>query len=166
MLGDKYLAADGIENVIRVLEGLEDDKIRDVDFIELNACSGGCVGGVLTVENPYVAQARIQNLRKYLPISLNHLKDEELEEFMWKGELEFSGEGFRLDEDIFKAMDKMEQMEEICAGLPGLDCGSCGSPTCRAMAEDIVKGIAKEGDCIHKLKESIQHIYDHLKNTI
>ncbi|MCH5202904.1 MAG: 4Fe-4S binding protein, partial [Oscillospiraceae bacterium] len=58
MLGSKYLAADGIENVIRVLEELEDDHIRDIEFIELNACSGGCIGGVLTVENPYVAQAR------------------------------------------------------------------------------------------------------------
>ena len=166
MLGDKYLAADGIENVIRVLEGLEDDKIRDVHFVELNACSGGCVGGILNVENPYVAQARIHNLRKYLPVSLNHLgSDFDINEFMWKGELEFSGEGFRLDEDIFKAMDKMEQMEKICETLPGLDCGSCGAPTCRAMAEDIVKGKAKETDCIHKLKKHIQNVYEQLKGT-
>ena len=166
MLGDKYLAADGIENVIRVLEGLEDDKIRDVDFVELNACNGGCVGGVLTIENPYVAQARIQNLRKYLPITLNHLDDNDIEEFLWKGELEYNGDGFKLDEDIFKAMDKMEQMEKICSTLPGLDCGSCGAPTCRAMAEDIVKGKAKETDCIHKLKAQIQSVYDQLKNTL
>lgn len=167
MLGDKYLAADGIENVLRVLEGLEDEHIRDVDFVELNACSGGCVGGVLTVENPYVAQARIQKLRKYLPVSLNHLDDDaDISEFMWKGELKFSGEGFRLDEDIFKAMDKMEQMEKICDTLPGLDCGSCGAPTCRAMAEDIVKGIAKETDCIHKLKAQIQSVYNQLKDTL
>ena len=53
----KYLAADGIENVIRVLEEIEDERIGDLDFIELNACSGGCVGGVLCVENPYVAKA-------------------------------------------------------------------------------------------------------------
>ncbi len=166
MLGDKYLAADGIENVIRVLEGLEDDKIHDVHFVELNACNGGCVGGILTVENPYVAQARIHNLRKYLPVSLNHLdSDFDISEFMWKGELEFNGEGFRLDEDIFKAMDKMEQMEKICDTLPGLDCGSCGAPTCRAMAEDIVKGIAKETDCIHKLKKHIQNVYEQLKGT-
>ena len=49
LLNDKYLAADGIENVIRVLEELEDERIRELDFIELNACSGGCVGGVLCV---------------------------------------------------------------------------------------------------------------------
>ena len=49
---DSYLAADGIENVIRVLEDLEDEKYRDLDFVELDACAGGCVGGVLQVENP------------------------------------------------------------------------------------------------------------------
>lgn len=166
MLGEKYLAADGIENVIRVLEELEDDHIKDVDFIELNACAGGCVGGVLTVENPYVAQARIQNLRKFMPVSLNHLEDKNVDDMMWKDELTFNAESFRLDEDIIKAMDMMEQMEEICATLPGLDCGSCGAPTCRAMAEDIVKGNAKETDCIFKLKEKIQNVYDQLKNTL
>ena len=164
MLGDKYLAADGIENVIRVLEELEDEHIHGVDFIELNACSGGCVGGVLAVENPYVAQARIQNLRKYLPVSLNHLEENDMDKMKWENELTFNAESFRLSDDIVEAIDMMEKMEEICKDLPGLDCGSCGAPTCRALAEDIVKGNAKETDCIHKLKEKIQNVYDQLGN--
>ncbi|MEG1873037.1 MAG: [Fe-Fe] hydrogenase large subunit C-terminal domain-containing protein, partial [Ruthenibacterium sp.] len=69
---DSYLAADGIENVIRVLEDLEDEKYRDLDFVELDACAGGCVGGVLQVENPYIAKAKIKKLRRYLPVSKNH----------------------------------------------------------------------------------------------
>ena len=166
MLGEKYLAADGIENVIRVLEELEDEHIHDVDFIELNACAGGCVGGVLTVENPYVAQARIQNLRKYMPVSLNHLNDRDLDVMFWENELTYNADSFRLSDDIMEAMDMMDKMEVICKDLPGLDCGSCGAPTCRALAEDIVKGNAKETDCIHKLKQKIQSVYDQLKNTI
>ncbi len=166
MLGEKYLAADGIENVIRVLEELEDEHIRDVDFIELNACSGGCVGGVLTVENPYVAQARIGNLRKYMPVSLNHLKEQDMDKMKWERELEFNADSFRLSDDLMEAMEMMDRMEQIYETLPKLDCGSCGAPTCRAMAEDIVKGNAKETDCIHKLKEKIQSVYDQLKNTL
>ena len=165
MLGDKYLAADGIENVIRVLEELEDEHIHGVDFIELNACSGGCVGGVLTVENPYVAQARIQILRKFLPVSLNHLEDGELERMMWENELAYDADIFRLDKDISKAMEMMSQMEEILEGLQHLDCGSCGAPTCRALAEDIVRGKAKETDCIFKLRAKMQNVYDQLKGT-
>ena len=61
---------------------------------------------------------------------------------------------------------EMDKMEKICADLPGLDCGSCGAPTCRAMAEDIVKGVAKETDCIHKLKAKIQSVYDQLSTTL
>ena len=166
MLGDKYLAADGIENVIRVLEELEDDHIRDVDFIELNACSGGCVGGVMTVENPYVAQARIHKLRKYLPVSLNHIEGRSIDDMCWSDELTFDADIFRLDEDLGKAMEMMTRIEEILEDLPKLDCGSCGAPTCRAMAEDIVRGKARETDCIHKLKAKIQNVYDQLKNTI
>ena len=47
----------------------------------------------------------------------------------------------------------MEQIEEIAAGLPGLDCGCCGAPNCRALAEDIVRGNAEQTDCIVILKE-------------
>ena len=39
----RVLAADGIENIIRVLEDLEDEKITGVDFVELTACPAGCV---------------------------------------------------------------------------------------------------------------------------
>ena len=60
----------------------------------------------------------------------------------------------------------MSHMEGIIENLPQLDCGSCGAPTCRALAEDIVRGKAKETDCIFKLRAKIQNVYDQLKNTI
>ena len=90
LLNEKYLAADGIENVIRVLEELEDERIRELDFVELNACSGGCVGGVLCVENGYVAKARLQRLRKYLPVSQNHLDGGVPRDMEWTEPLEFA----------------------------------------------------------------------------
>ena len=57
---------------------------------------------------------------------------------------------------IVEAMRKMEQMEDIVRRLPGYDCGSCGSPTCRTFAEDIVRGYCNEMDCIHILKEQLK----------
>ena len=66
---ENYLAADDIENVIRVLEDMEDQKFTNLRFVELNACNGGCVGGVLTVENPYVAEVKLKRLRKYMPVT-------------------------------------------------------------------------------------------------
>ena len=70
LLNDKIIAADGINNVISVLDQIEDGNIPPVDFVELNACPGGCVGGVLTIENPYVAKNRLHTLRRYMPVSL------------------------------------------------------------------------------------------------
>ena len=62
----------------------------------------------------------------------------------------------RLDDDIIEAMRKMEEMEQIVRSLPGYDCGSCGSPTCRTFAEDIVRGFATKMDCIHVLKDQLK----------
>ena len=50
---------------------------------------------------------------------------------------------------------KPARIDEIEKGLPGLDCGSCGSPTCHALAADIVGGHASEMNCIFKINERI-----------
>ena len=163
LLNDKYLAADGIENVIRVLEELEDERIRELDFIELNACFGGCVGGVLCVENAYVAKARLQRLRKYLPVSQNHLETEIPDYMAWHEKLEFAPV-LKLSGDINEAMRMMEEIDRICEQFPGLDCGSCGAPSCRALAEDVVHGLAKESDCIFIMREKIQDLANALSS--
>lgn len=156
LLREQYLAADGIENVINVLEGLEDEKFTDLDFIELNACSGGCVGGVLTVENPYVAKARLKKLKKYLPVSGVHMESEEIpDEMKWSKELEFAPV-LELSSDISTAMQMMSRIDEISKKLPGLDCGSCGAPSCRCLAEDVVRGEAKVSDCVFILKKQVR----------
>lgn len=64
-------------------------------------------------------------------------------------------ETLKLDADFSEALKKMDRIEEIHRKLPGLDCGSCGSPTCQALAEDIVRGYAREMDCLFLLKERV-----------
>lgn len=158
LLSDKYLAADGIENCIRVLDEIENGTLHNLEFVELNACTGGCVGGVLNVENPFIAKARLRSLRKYLPISRNHVKEPDVvpEELMFTAPLQTDG-AFRLADDRMTAIAKMAAIEQIYQGLPHLDCGSCGAPNCHALAEDIIKGEAMETDCLIKLREHFQH---------
>lgn len=162
LLTDNYLAADGIENVIKVLEDLEDQKIAPLDFIELNACSGGCVGGVLQVENPYVAKAKLKALRKYMPVARSHMKGEAPDYAFWGNSIEYTPV-FNLGSDIMESLEKMGQADEIEQRLPGLDCGSCGAPSCKALAEDIVRGVANEKDCIYLLRNYIHKMTDELK---
>ena len=163
LLNEKYLAADGIENVIRVLEELEDERIRELDFVELNACSGGCVGGVLCVENGYVAKARLPRLRKYLPVSQNHLDGGVPRDMEWTEPLEFAPV-LKLSQNLEEAMQMMEEIDVICEGLPGLDCGSCGAPSCRALAEDVVKGVARTSDCVFVMREQVKNVADTLSS--
>ena len=155
LLSETYLAADGIENVIRVLEDLEDQKFTNLEFIELNACSGGCVGGVLNVENPYVAMAKLKKIRKYLPVAGTHQRRDEIAG--WTRSIEYEPV-FKLGESMTESIRLMSRVAEIEKKFPGIDCGSCGAPSCRALAEDIVRGLASESDCIHILREYIHKI--------
>lgn len=153
LLCEKYLAADGMENILSVLEEMDGGtKLQSLEFAELNACPGGCVGGVLSVENAYVAKTRIQRLRKYLPVSYNHANMDDMEQLGWQRNLKYSNV-LEYSSDIEEAMEIMEQIDDLADALPGLDCGSCGAPSCRALAEDIVIRGAQKNDCVFVLRE-------------
>lgn len=164
LLEEQYLAADGIDQVMKVLDELEDDRLKDLDFVELNACPGGCVGGAAVVENPFVAKARIQRLRKYLPVSRNKFSEREVGALPleWDSALQYSPDQ-PLSEDMSLAMEKLRQIEELTETFPGLDCGACGAPSCRALAEDIVKGKAHRTDCLFILKQHLDHLFEQLR---
>ena len=155
LLSGKYLAADGIENCINVLDEIENGTIKDLDFVEFNACNGGCVGGTLNVENPYIAKARVRSLRKYLPISRNRVDGTEVADDVLSDADFFADVCGASMTDRMAAIKKMSQAEEIYRGLPHLDCGSCGAPNCQALAQDIVNGEATEADCLIKLRENL-----------
>ena len=163
LLIDRYIAADGIENVIKVLEDLEDGKIADLDFVELNSCIGGCVGGVLQVENPYIAKTKLTLLRKYMPVARTHLDGKNPEDMFWKKEIEFMPV-FRLGSNTRESLELMAKIDELLEELPGLDCGSCGAPSCRALAEDVIRGAASKRDCIHLLKKYLHKISSDLNS--
>lgn len=158
-LGEKYVAVDGMENVIRMLEEIEDGRLPDADFIELSACVEGCVGGCLTVENPFGAHMRIKKLMKGLPVSQNRFTREgaDRDVIRPKAQRDYIP-ALVLDHDRAAAMEKMMQIEDFEAKLPGLHCGSCGAPSCHAFAEDVVVGRAKEEDCIFKMRERVQYM--------
>ena len=157
LLRDNYLAADGIDNIIQVLDDLEDRKFEQLEFIELNACSGGCVGGILAVENPYAAKVKLKRLRKYLPVAGTHLEDNKGNEAFWTEDVIYEPV-FKIGRNMKESIEKLAKVEELCSKFPGLDCGSCGAPTCKALAEDIVRGVAKEEDCIHILRDYIHRL--------
>ncbi len=161
---ENALSVDGIHNVAALLEEIEMDKLNDIDYIEAMACQEGCVGGALTVENPFVARVKIRKLAeaagdKKLPAEVSALGRKLYPQsfFYWTEELT-ARPALQLDKDLSVAIRKMEKIGQLMTQLPGLDCGACGSPTCRSLAEDIVQGNAQLSDCIFILQEELEEL--------
>ena len=161
------LAIHGIDNVYEILEQISMNKMPQLDYVECNACQGGCLGGLLAAENKFVAESnlrqRIRNLREQEPAD----RQETMSRTMVLQDFPASAAYrkrlvprpmMQLDDDIMEAMKKFERMEEVLCELPGLDCGACGAPSCQGLAEDIVQGKAHEIDCIFKLRASVHKL--------
>ena len=162
---ENSMAVDGIENCIHVLEEIEDNRLRGLEFFEGAACTGGCVGGPLNFENNYVARSNVGRLASRDPNSdLNVASGMMTKYDLYDSESIKPNMAMKLDDDLVEAMKKMERIEKIYSELPGYDCGSCGSPTCRTFAEDIVQGDATPMDCIHKMKEQLRVMAQQMVN--
>ncbi len=150
----RCLAIDGVHNVMDFLEKVENEEIKDVDFLELRACDESCAGGVLTTQNRFLTVERLRKRAKYFK--------ENYSDFSKKDILKYSdylnqsiGIGkikprsmMKLDENMAEAMKKMRRVKEILKCLPDVDCGACGAPNCQALAEDIVQNRAVINHCI------------------
>lgn len=159
---DKVLAIDGIHNVIKIFEEIENDRITDIDFVEALSCTGGCLGGPLTIANVFIAKKTLQkHIREAVKKPADNDEKRSYKELVWTSDVEYKPV-MKLDSDFVKAMEKLEKLEKINAELPGLDCGACGAPNCRALAEDIVREIANETDCIFKLREKIRDLAEEM----
>jgi ferredoxin len=155
---ENAIAVSEMRHLLRVIQEIDNHMLSDIDYVECRACYGGCAGGPLMVDNPYRGRAKIQMLsrlyadenncdeqwvrenfprfRRYFDIRLAPLSEE------------------ALDSDTKKAIEKLSRREEILSSLPGIDCGSCGAPNCRALADDVVRGEATIMYCIFKLRDA------------
>ena len=150
----RALSVNGAENVMDILSRVEDHYLDQYDYIVLRSCTNGCVGGCLNVENPFVAMSRIKKMIKEGEAQEIDVSDLEL--LYSEGEFAVVPLTPRpimeLDKDIKNAIQKMKKINEFLTLLPGLNCSACGSPTCYALAEDIVLGKASIDDCVVLLK--------------
>lgn len=150
----RALSVNGTENVKEILSKVEDHYLDQYDYIVLRSCTNGCVGGCLNVENPFVAMSRIKKMIKntiYKDIDISELKALHQDGEFAVVPLE-PRSIMTLDQDIKQAIQKMKKLNEILVMLPGLNCSACGSPSCYALAEDIVHDKASIEDCVVLLK--------------
>ena len=163
----RYLAVTGLPNVIRVFDDIEKGKLRDIDFLQCNACWGGCCNGNLTVDNVYVTQAKLQNLMIGLPDTDPETEAEvarryPIEDFAI--ERAFQPRERVVVGDLRERVRRIKEAQRIEATLPGLDCGLCGAPTCATLARDVAMGDAKHSDCVllsNRRLEDLRRLHRH-----
>jgi hypothetical protein len=166
---ESCMSTAGISNVLEVLDDIEQGKLRDVDFVELFTCRGGCIGGSLTVENVYLSRSKVINLTK--KFGEPKCDPDEIAAQYREGTQFLRGPVLPrpikpLDKDVGKAIEKMKVKEQVYETLPKIDCGACGSPNCMAFAEDLVQGMVSESDCIFRMYEKLRGISEDLSRFI
>ncbi len=160
-----YISVDGIENCARVLEELVQGKPGKC-FIELSACTGGCVGGPAmdsrerhplksaVAVNRY-AGAEDQNRAALDPEALRcHYTPKTVPR------VRISEEAVA---EVLLQIGKTKPEHE-------LNCGSCGYNTCREKAIAVLQGKASLTMCLPYLKEKAESfsdtIIEHTPNAI
>lgn len=155
-----HIVVDGMDSVISILEKVEDGTLTDVDYIEGLACVGGCLGGPLTVENPFVARNYLKKIMDNSPQydeNKSYPKLYDSIQTYWEEGIE-PRPVFSLNEDMEEALKMMERISDLYRILPQIDCGSCGAPTCKCFAEDVIRGSANVEDCVFMLRKRIKEL--------
>jgi iron only hydrogenase large subunit-like protein len=161
--GLKYtnsVSVSGLLDTIRILEDVESGRLKNIEYLECLICPDGCIGGPLTVENRFVAKSNVLRLMRHFGGKkrvnsdlVKKLYKENFFSFKWAVEPKSFPP---LDKDRNVAIQKLKSKEELIKILPGTDCGVCGAPDCKTLAEDVVRGEARLEDCIYMCKENLQ----------
>lgn len=149
---DNCLAVSGVQDVITILNDVEAGKLKGIEYLECLICPDGCIGGPLTVENRHLAKNKIQSLVKMFGEKTRVSRELVKRQYKY-GFFSLSKEVTAsplppLDPSPAKAIEKVRERKVIIQKLPGTDCGACGAPDCRTLAEDIVLGHASLSDCV------------------
>lgn len=156
-MAKRSYSIDGLQNVMDFLDKMENDEIQGVEFLEMRACDQSCAGALFSCDNRFLIGERMYlRARKAAERERNgemprdREMDAEKEYLIAHTQVDpvQSRSMMILDEDISKALDKMEKINKLKDYLPQIDCGICGAPTCDAFSADVVGGEACMSECV------------------
>ncbi len=157
----EYVAIDGIENCMEALKEIEEGRLTKC-FIEMSACTGGCVNG------PAMGNKKYSPVGDYVTVK-NYAGSEDYdvnqpEPFALRKTFDYiaPSQNKPSDEEI---MTVLRQMGKFKAG-DELNCGLCGYNTCRDKAAAVCQGKAEVSMCLPFLKDKAESFSDTIvKNT-
>ena len=149
---DYTLHISGLSETIAYLQKLELGQFRDIAYIEFRICPGGCVGGKHTAIDKYLAKNAVLKMAGQCTAARG-VPDEKVDRLYETG--------WFLDQAIIAdashlnhrqagplSLEAVQEINRLLDIFPGIDCGACGAPDCRTLAEDIVRGEAAIDDCL------------------
>ena len=156
-----YIAVDGIENCIAVIEDIIKGNISKC-FIEMSSCTGSCIGG------PAMDKDHRAPVRDYVAVN-SYAGNGDYPVFDYKPTQvsrqypSMAGLKVNISEsaitDVLRQMGKTKPEHE-------LNCGSCGYHTCREKALAVIHGKATITMCLPYLKDKAESFSDTIiKNT-
>lgn len=161
---ENWLAVSGVDQIAKIFDDIENSRLRNVDFVEALSCMLGCIGGSFNVENTYVARANLmkqkQEYIRFIEVDEEDIKKKLDERYYFMESTVRPRATAFFDTDLETSIKRMKERERIYNNLKQIDCGCCGSPTCMAFAEDVVKGEVELTDCIF-LSENGRHTNKH-----
>jgi hypothetical protein len=150
MNNENSIAVSGLNDVLFILDEIEKGKLHNVDFVEMDSCPEGCIGGPMVMENTYIARTKILNLINYLGETKIPIGKKDIYEncdIIYENIFEPLARE-HINVDIKSALNKMAEKKKTLSKLPEINCGACGSPTCETFAEDIVNGEVGLNECV------------------
>jgi ferredoxin len=148
---DRTVAVSGLRETIRYLEKIELGLFRDLEYIEFRTCREGCLGGVLTVVDKYLAKTYAQKMIREFGQTKNLPKEKVLRLYE-KGLFHYDNKTDKLmrlfgTRKSMLTLETMQEIENTLKRIRGNNCAGCGAPDCRTFAEDVARGTASLEDC-------------------
>lgn len=155
---ESHWAVEGIEQCRQVLEAVSRKEINP-NFLEMMACTGGCVGGP-AIDSQYSLYQRKQRITDYCRLG-ETLLEEQLEQ-VFSMDKSFSSVAVAMNdyspEDIAAVLIKMGKTtpedERNCEG--------CGYKSCRDKAIAVLNGMAVPEMCIPYMRARAESFADNI----
>ena len=157
--GYRYMAVDGTENCMAMLEELQTGEFGKV-FIEMSACEGSCINGPVMREHKKKRMLGAMKVENYAGDDLFGVEaPNDLRERYAPDGLKRVMPGNEAIQEVLNRMGKTTPDKMF-------NCGCCGYPTCYDKAIAVCQGKAEIEMCLPYLKEKAESFSDKIiQNT-
>lgn len=170
IIGKDIISASGVEKCREILEELSKGIISP-SFVELLACSGGCINGP-AIDKEISTVRKKQKIKKYTKGKMKKYKERQegappqtdigksnqeeqynIERKYYNRKKEFPQPSEEQIQEILNSIGKYSKEDET-------NCGGCGYETCREKAVAVYQGLAKRKMCIPYMKSRAESLSD------